>query len=167
MHTLQVEALPTSKAKFHGYELKEFLVGEQFSVSFLVTNTGDTPFPGGKLMISIPWEERVRFKRDFELPSLQRGERHHTTQWITQVVRSGLGLFLCEATSVSKGQGAVTVSDKEGNIGQIDVVIGTIFCQTKEEVYTLWALYAAIASLALLVLEKLLSFLAFIPGLLN
>jgi hypothetical protein len=153
MYKLKVEVKSRSEAKILGHRVREFLVGEQFSASFSITNIGDISYPGGNMTITIPWLKDVEVRGPFVLPTLGSGERTDLPPWTTDVFRAGFGLFLCEINA--NGGGEVEWVDANGNRRFPSTAIGSVNCQTKDEIYTLWALIVSTASVCVIVIEKL------------
>jgi len=161
-----------------------FILGEDFEVTYKVTNIDTRRFPGGVLEVDILWPNEQGEKSPYQISSLNPGEHYEiTARW--GILATGFSLF-----HVRLHQGATLVRTTHGygiqmtgaatvfsNLfrdvnKQNKIVAGvsffSVFGQSAEEFYELWGMIiSAIGLFILVILDVIPKIIAVIHKMLN
>ena len=146
-----------------------FIVGEDFQITYKVTNIGSKPFDEKirRLSISIRWPNGQSEFTEYRVNELKPGETQtFEARW--GVLAPGFALF---SAMLKKGGGSTHSSygvsrtsydtaplyRDEMNFIAPEVSFFSIYGQTTEEFYQYWAMMFTLGALLFLVLEKLYS----------
>ena len=77
-YELLIEAQTESKAKILGIPVKSFVEGQEYTQSFILTNLGKEPYPGGKLFIRTSWPSQQIVDSEYEIPEILPKESYPT-----------------------------------------------------------------------------------------
>lgn len=166
---LEASAVPLNRRnrvfkRFLFRRLKEeaFLVGEDFEVTYMVTNVDSRHFPGGVLQIVISWPNGQGESSPYVVPSLAPGDPHtiHIARW--GVLANGFSLFsarMHENARLVRYKIVGSVGDSrlfrdEGRRHRIfpNVSFFSVYGQNPEEFYELWGMMIAAFGFLILVL---------------
>jgi len=134
-----------------------FIVGRRFDIEYQLTNVSRRKFPGGELILSVSWTSQPTDWYRIDIPPLVDGETTELDKREYSALEPGYGMIFAKGNPYSdfeqfekpRGERRFT-SDlnlflKDRNLGDTRVHVNTIFAQTPEEFYQLWAMiFAAI-----------------------
>jgi len=155
-HKLLIEAKTKSKAKILGLPTKSFLEGGEYGVSFIITNLGSKPFPGGQMILKVEWPTNQAVTFGFSIPQILPGESFVEDEIGTNVLSKGYGLFFWKSASSSDGKPVRLFRNRQSPI-PVDKrsSFHAIFGKGPEEIYELWGMLIAAFSLFIIALEKI------------
>jgi len=142
-----------------------YLMGEEFEVLYKITNFGEGDFPGGWLNIIIVWENQRTLTTTYRVKSLKSGEdmllnEGNPSRWGVQA--PGFALFhatLLRDINPKKVQYNARTGDvreewdyytlykDDRNPILSNITFFSIYAQTIEEFYQLWAMIGAIIAI--------------------
>lgn len=152
----QVEAIPISLGFYQKYLCKRlgksaFLVGNNYRLSFNITNIGRQLSPKGQLIISVIWANSQTVNMKFDIPTLNSGESRSFTSEPTGILTPWFGLFYANFYLTS----IITHPIYRNKNEKIDpkTAFFSIFAQEIEEFHQFWAMIASVVALWLIVVK--------------
>lgn len=150
-----------------------FMVGKRFNIEYQLTNVSHRTFPGGELLLSVRWTgEREDWYR-IEIPPLSDGETTELDKREYSALEPGYGMIFARVHSYSDSVHRERTSRfscdlffRDMNLGDAEAHVGSIFAQTQEEFYQLWAMLLAAIGLSYILIKDIIGLLlSWIPPL--
>lgn len=150
-----------------------FIVGKRFDIEFQLTNVSHRTFPGGELLLSVRWTgEREDWYR-IEIPHLSDGEATEPYIRDYSAIEPGYGMIFARVHPYSDSEYRERSSRfschlflRDMNLGDAEAHVGSVFAQTPEEFYQLWAMLLAAIGLSYILIKDIIGlFLSWIPPL--
>lgn len=151
-----------------------FIVGKRFDIGFQLINVSHRTFPGGELLLSVRWTgKREPDWYRIEIPPLSDGEATEPDKRDYSAIESGYGMIFARVHPYSDSEHRERSSRfscylffKDMNLGDIEAHVGSLFAQTQEEFYQLWAMLLAAIGLSYILIKDIIGLLlSWIPPL--
>jgi len=158
-YELLIEAQTKSKAKILGIPVKSFVEGQEYTQSFLLTNLGKEPYPGGKLFIKTGWASQQNVDSEYEIPEILPKESYRTLERVARVLSSGYGLIAVVDIGPEDAESVELFKNAEKPIFlEFNEAFHLVPGKAHEEIYEFWAMIIAAFSLLIIALEKIVEF---------
>lgn len=158
--SLIIKTITKSKAKFWFFQIKTYILGEKYEISFELKNIKNE-FTGGELRFRIAWPNGQQVVEHFPIPPLKKDEIYSTPVFETESLSEGYGLVFINMEMQGKKVQFFSGPRVENWIDTRSSV-HSIKAKTWEEIYEFWALIIASIALFIIVIEKLFSLLDWI-----
>ena len=137
---------------------KKVVEGESFTVNYHITNIGQSPFPGGQLVVNVYWPTMSVFvndKNSLTVGALQPKESLDIPYENTALA-SGTGLFTCSSTSHKANDGnPIEACSAKGRTLSSGESIGVARARGQEEISQSQSVQVAAVSLVILVIFQM------------
>lgn len=166
-YELLIEAQTESKAKILGIPAKSFVEGQKYTQTFLLTNLGKEPYPGGKLFIRTGWPSQQNVDSEYEIPEILPKESYRTLERVARVLSGGYGLIAVSDIGPEDAESVELFRNAEKPIFlDFDEAFHLVSGKAHEEIYEFWAMLIAASSLLIIALEKIVQLFLWISSIL-
>jgi len=168
--SLIIKIITKSKAKFWFFQMKTYILGEKYEISFELTNIKNE-FKGGELRFQVAWPNGQQVINHFPIPPLKKDETYNTPVFETESLSEGYGLVFINMDHLVLDKDSEKITRKivqffsgprVENWIDTRASVHSIKVKPWEEIYEFWALIIASIALFIIVLEKLFSLLDWI-----
>ena len=144
-----------------------FIVGKRFDIEYQLTNVSHRTFPGGELLLSILWtDKREPDWYRIEIPPLLDGEATEPDIRDYTAIEPGYGMIFARIYPYSDSEHRQRSSRfscdlflRNMNLGAAKAHVGSVFTQTQEEFYQLWAMLVAAIGLSYILIKDIIGLL--------
>lgn len=153
-HQILLKAETKSKAKILGKHLKSFVAGQEFVVTYKLTNNAKTVFPGGTFRVNIAYPIGQTVWEDYVIPKLDPNETYTTPIFITEALASGYALFVLTKVRSNDTKPVDWLKSPGEALALEPNSFYSIQAKEPEEIYEFWGmLISAFSLLSLLAIE--------------